>query len=60
MFHRKVIIEMGPLTLAAISNLTAAIDALTTSVDADDTTVSTAIDTETARITALTPAAPTA
>lgn len=61
-FHhsRKVILEMGPLTLAAIGNLTTAIDNLTANlpVDSDDASDAALIDAQTARITDLTPASP--
>jgi hypothetical protein len=51
---------MGPLTLAAIGNLTTAVDNLTANlpVDSDDASDAALIDAQTARIEALTPAAP--
>lgn len=51
---------MGPLTLAAIDNLTTAVDNLTANfpTDTDDASDAALIDAQTARIEALTPAPP--
>lgn len=57
---QKVTIEMGPLTLAAIGNLTSAIDTLSANlpVDSDDASDAALIDAQTQRIVDLTPAVP--